>query len=689
MLLSILSGVAAFLSFSFAVYLVKGSRRSQDRFFAAALFVLAGLEVADRFSLTPGFSDWDLRKVSQVLEALAALLFVVFSHIHARNTNVASLPRIKLVMFAIMGAIPFIIMLTAGNDLFYSPDLMNEEILFLGSAGFWFYLVLMATYILSIMQIERTFTATLGSDRYRIKLEIIGIMSLFAVMILYYSHSLLYRTINMNLLPVRSGVLIAAVVLMGFSRIVRGSGIRVSLSRHVYYRSVALLIVGAYLLTLGLVGEGMKYVGYDGGKALIIFMAFAGGVIVLIAILSEKLRRAVKVLVSKHFFAAKYDYRDAWLKFTDRLASCSSVEEVRSAIRNTFREFFGLEYVILYVRAGSGHYFEEMVPGGGSKPEGAMRLSEGLSRYFLNTYRVWNPKDSEYRPTEDEKTFAEHMDALLVVPLINNDDIEGLVLFGKQLISEAFIYEDYDLMKSLGRQAAQALANTRLVEELMESREIAAVARVSSFVIHDLKNLTTGLSIMVDNARENMGNPEFQKDAIETVHSTVEKMKRLIQRLKAVPEKAALQCQAADIDSLVGQTVAEFARSHLRVQIAYRGVPALAYVDSEEIQKVVINMLQNAIEACGDQGTITLETRCEHDSVVLKIGDEGPGMSAEFINAQLFRPFRTTKPKGLGIGLYQCKQIIEAHGGKIDVESVVGKGTIFTVRLPLADVAPS
>jgi len=153
MLLEIVSGIAAFLSVALAAYLLKRSSRTQDRLLAAALVMLAASEVIDRFSLSPGFSTGELRNISQVLEAAAAVLFVFFSYIHARSVNLRSLPRLKMTALAGLGAVPFIILFIAGNDLFYSPDLLNEEILFLNSAGYWYYLVLMGLYILSIVQV--------------------------------------------------------------------------------------------------------------------------------------------------------------------------------------------------------------------------------------------------------------------------------------------------------------------------------------------------------------------------------------------------------------------------------------------------------------------------------------------------------------------------------------------------------
>jgi putative PEP-CTERM system histidine kinase len=312
-------------------------------------------------------------------------------------------------------------------------------------------------------------------------------------------------------------------------------------------------------------------------------------------------------------------------------------------------------------------------------------LSRDLREYFLDRDRVLNLIDGEHRLPEPEQSVLRKAGAWLIVPLISSREIIGLSVLREQFVHENLIYDDYDLMKVLARQAAQSITNLKLSEELMEAREVAAVARISSFVIHDLKNLTTGLSLVVDNAQEHMGNPEFQKDVIRTIGNTLTKMKALMQRLRSIPEKSAMQAGVEDIDRLSRETVAELASTRAGTSIDYDGSPVFSRVDGEEIRKVIVNMVLNALEACGAQGAVTVRTGRENGGVCIRISDRGCGMTEDFVKDHLFKPFRTTKEKGLGIGLYQCKQIVEAHGGSIEVKSEAGKGTEFAVFLPAAE----
>lgn len=681
----ILSSVSALALSALSAYLlVKRGRTAPSRMLSAALLLLACMELSDGLSLLPSVNALFLRQFSQIVESLAPGLFLFSVLTYARSTALSELSLFRIAMTAALALLPPLLLAAAAGDLSYSPDLRNEAVLFLGYGGYWFYFAIMTTYITSLVRLETTFSATRGTDRYRFKYEAIGIMSMFAVMIFYYSQGLLYRTIDLNLLPVRSGVFVIAALMVGYSAAVRGNGVRVSVSRYLFYRSIALIVVGVYLTALGVFQEGVNYFGGDFGRHLTVFLAFTGGIALLLVFLSVKVRRWVKVSVSKHFFAQKYDYRDEWMKFTARLAPCRSLADVQDAVVSAFYQTFSLEGASLYLSCRDGDRFLYVAERGMRDCPTEARISDSLRGYFIDRNRVWNPFDREHDSRPEERVFAEQAGAALIVPLISRDRIEGLLVIGKQTISYEYTYEDFDLMKSLGRQAAFALSNSRLSEELMEGREMAVVARISSFVIHDLKNLTSNLSLVVDNAGEHIGNTEFQKDAIATMRGTLEKMKLLTQRLRAVPGKQELRIRREDMDALARETVEAFARARSEPRLMYNGIPALSLVDGEEIRNVLTNLMQNAVEASDGQGAVIVETARENGEVRIRVSDAGCGMSEEYLNNYLFKPFRTTKKKGLGIGLYQSRHIVESHGGRIEVASESGKGTVFTVCLPAA-----
>ncbi len=247
---------------------------------------------------------------------------------------------------------------------------------------------------------------------------------------------------------------------------------------------------------------------------------------------------------------------------------------------------------------------------------------------------------------------------------------------------ERFTYEDFDLLRVLARQTTSAIITRRLSEELAAARELVAIGKISAFVMHDLKNQVTSLSLMVENAAHYIDDPEFQKDMLETLSATITKMRNLIARLKNLREKSELNLTEVDLLAITERAIKNIGRE---VKLVATG-PVLVLGDREELSTVMLNLLINAFEAGNEVPVVavTVGIGVEAEPYV-KVSDKGCGMSVEFIDKHLFKPFSTTKKKGLGIGLYQCRQIIDAHGGRIEVVSEIGIGTTFTVLIPGSD----
>jgi putative PEP-CTERM system histidine kinase len=424
-------------------------------------------------------------------------------------------------------------------------------------------------------------------------------------------------------------------------------------------------------------GAGLRYLALPFGRYLAILLAFAAGAGLLLTLLSQRLRRKWKVVISKHFFSHKHDYRQTWLNLTGRLGSCRTRSEMEDAILHIYEQIFGLGGASLYIAdARSGRF----VPSGHPLST-AFTASRNLLFYFRDRNRIWDPRDGEYVPGGEEADFLETVRPRLVVPLICNQRVEGLLVFKTGPADERFTYDDYDLMKTIAQQCALLLANMRLSEELVETGELAAMARVSSFVVHDLKNLTQTLSLTIDNAEEHMGNRAFQEDLMITIRHTVGNMKRLTQKLKIVPGSGRPGA-CADLRTLCLEILEEFAKTLPEASLIWRGEPVSCSVAPDELRRVIVNLVQNGLDSAGASGTIIVETGLYDGLVFLKVSDNGPGMSREFMQYQLFRAFRSTKHAGLGIGLYQCRQMVESWGGTIEASSDEGKGACFTVRLP-------
>ena len=290
------------------------------------------------------------------------------------------------------------------------------------------------------------------------------------------------------------------------------------------------------------------------------------------------------------------------------------------------------------------------------------------------------------------------------VPIIAQHELIAILLLGpKVLPNDKYTSEDIDLLETMANQLAIAITNAKLSEELIVSREMASFQRLSTFILHDLKNAVSMLSMLVENAEDNFDNPQFQKDALRTMSGAITRMQNLMTKLSSVPEKLELNLQLTDLSELVRDAIVKsgikpnfsFEKKssiirnteedkmnlpRIRLSCDFQPVPKIM-VDPEYIEKVILNLITNAIEAIPEEGDVTLRLYSQDGFIHLEVRDTGCGMSREFINNQLFKPFQTTKKSGIGIGLYQCKIIVNAHGGQIEAESTEGVGSTFTLKL--------
>jgi putative PEP-CTERM system histidine kinase len=361
-----------------------------------------------------------------------------------------------------------------------------------------------------------------------------------------------------------------------------------------------------------------------------------------------------------------------------QLATSRSSEELQQRILSAYCEVFGMTGAALFLQHDScGGY--SMTAGYQMKPiEEVIQRGNSLIRFMKE--RGWvvciKDKNPEMLP-ENERFFAANRISY-IVPIFDGENIEGFIALGPVIKEdELYIYEDYDLMKTIARQASLAFLYQKMSEQVTEAREIEVIGNVATFVAHDLKNQVSNLSLILENAARHISNPEFQQDMLVSLGNTVGKMQNLIGSLKNLGDKELYAPQMVNLLGLVHRTASLFAGSRIVVS----GKDQLVNVDEGEIQKVVMNLIMNAIEASGPDQPVAIEVGAADRIPYITVTDRGAGMSSSFIRTELFKPFRTSKTQGLGIGLYQSRKILEAHGGRFEVSSAPGSGTVFTVWL--------
>jgi putative PEP-CTERM system histidine kinase len=531
------------------------------------------------------------------------------------------------------------------------------------------------------------------NTRWRIKYLLVGLIGIFLVRFYFLSHILLLTVLQQTSLTIQVATLFVGNLVIT-AALLRDRNLRaeVTISRQVLYQSVVLGVLGAYLLSVGFLGSLVRWLGIPDDLFWMSLVVFVSAVVVAAVLLSEDLRWRVKRFIGLHFYRSKYDYRNQWISFTKRLASLVTLEELAPQLLGAVVESVGNSKGALYLvddADGRLHLYWNL---GINHAPATLEPSSPLIR--LVTQRrapvildVRGGCDHPGPPRPDGQ--AVPADARIAVPLAWQGALTGLMLIGAERTGAAYTVEDIEFLATVSTQAAGTLVNTRLSETIARSREFDAFHRLTSFLVHDLKNAVAALSMLTHNSLDKFDDPEFQRDAIKTVSKTVERIRALLGKLTSAPEINRFHFVEVELPVLI-KPVAEALLADKRTAVTYdlRPVPPVLG-DAAALEIVFQNLILNAVDAMDGEGQLTVATRFDNGLVVCMVTDRGCGMSAEFIRQSLFAPFRSTKKGGWGIGLYQAREIVVAHRGRIEVESREGKGTSFSLHFPPLSVAPA
>lgn len=236
------------------------------------------------------------------------------------------------------------------------------------------------------------------------------------------------------------------------------------------------------------------------------------------------------------------------------------------------------------------------------------------------------------------------------------------------------------LADAFNRMAARL---REMIARESEQKQFESFTRLSAVLTHDLKNSIFSLSLLVQNMERKFDREGFREDAMRTLSNSVNDLQGLVARLSDPLSQSTLR-QASDLSAIVERVLRRIGEhAGARYEISSALLPCLsANVDAKAVERVIENLMINALEAMPEGGRLSVATRVENEAAIITVTDTGKGMSEEFIHERLFRPFATTKKKGIGLGLYSCRDIIEQHGGRIEVNSQLYVGTEFRVVLP-------
>lgn len=710
---TIISLIGASLSLALALYaLVRNFRFFADRAFAAGMVALAVEQVvvllAGQTSELAMLLQWEYYRLIAV--ALLPCPWLFFSLSFARDNYRDYISAWKWQALSV-SLLPLLLVVFFGHDLFANAAFFGagtEWILRLGWAGYAFQILFLVNAVLILINLERTLRASFGKGRWRIKFTLLGIGSLFAVRIYHISETLLFSAASVRLSLLNGMVLVLAQLLIIVS-ILRDRLHRTNIyvSQQVLQNSLTLIVVGSYLLLLGVLAKAAQY--SESGRllldnALFIFLAALGSAVLF---LSEDVRLRVSRFIHRHFDRPTYDYREIWTTFTARTASLVDIRGICQAVARTVSETFGVSGVSIWL-AEDGSSRPSLTAStvlSGSDPVTLKEIEKQVTVLMITMRDEKTPLDlcrsqkesGTARPGLNartplaelpfEGTGATSLPATETIrycaPLAVGGEFLGVMTLNDRSGSVPFSFEDFDLLKTICEQAAGILLNHRLLESLRRAKELEVFQTFSAFFVHDLKNIASTLSLTLENLPVHFENPEFRKDAMHLISKSVEKIGTMTSRMSLLRGRLELQCRECDLNELVRSTVTGLESAGNQAFTNNLGAIPKLSIDPDQIQKVLINLLLNAREASPERGEIIVATELKGNWVALSVSDHGCGMSEDFIRRELFQPFKSTKDRGLGIGLYHSKVIVEAHHGNIEVESRQGEGSTFRVLLPL------
>lgn len=545
----------------------------------------------------------------------------------------------------------------------------------------------MATPVFALFLLEQVFRNATEDSRWNIKPLSLGLASAFLFDLYLFSQAVLFNSVDEAALSIRGAVHTLVVPLLLLSVTRRNDWIsKIRLSPKAAFHSATLLMAGVYLIFISSVGYYVRYFGSEWGRALQLGMMMIGLILLLIVAMSGTVRAKLRVLLGKHFFRYRYDYREEWLKFTRSLSERNSPQEMGQNVIRGLADMLESPGGALWMkRTGESAFCQtarwNMVPVSDREPMNSPLCEFMTSSGWVINLEEYRSFSRRYGQLKLPEWLQITPQAWLVVPLMVGHDLIGFVVLASARTHVDVNWEINDLLKTAGLQAASYLAQMQATEALLEVQKFDAFNRMSAFVVHDLKNIVTQLSLMMKNAKRLSGNPEFQQDMLLTVENSLDRMRQMMLQLR---EGATPPGTVFGVDlGAIGQRIQAVSSARGRVLVLEVNATVLARGHEERLERIMGHVVQNALDATDPTGRVSLTLDRWQGLARVVVSDTGHGMSEDFIRDRLFKPFQTTKQAGMGIGAYESFQYVQELGGKIEVQSELNRGTIVTIRLPL------
>ena len=543
----------------------------------------------------------------------------------------------------------------------------------------------------SLILVHNLYGQVTPSSRSALRFPMLALAAMWLYDLHLYTVAYFTRGGAEDLFAMRGAVLAMLVPLFALG-IRATSNWKVQISRAATFQSLSVIAILAYLIVMMSASRAMEIAGGDWSRVLqlgvIVLMTGA----TLVVLPSPRTRGWLRVIVAKHMFEHRYDYREEWLRFTDTVGregedSASLEERVVKALADIGGAPGGVLLVpdaqYRFVQAARWNSADQ-VPATGLGAEALGRFIEAEA-FVLDFDAV---RGGLLVRGETKIHVPEWLAGLETawagVPLIHAGRLAGLVILDHPPFRRALDWEDFDLFRAAGIQAASYIAEAKGQQALADARRFDEFNRRFAFIMHDIKNLVSQLSLVARNAERHADNPDFRADMIATLQSSVKKLNELLARLSPGAARESEPPRPVRLKPLIEAVVASKRHAHPILSTIDSGLVARG--NAAGLEQALIHLVQNAIDASDPGEAVELSCFESGGDVALEVVDRGAGMSEEFIRTRLFQPFASTKENGFGIGAYEARTLIAAMGGRLEVESAVGEGTRFTIILPGAEI---
>jgi len=633
-----------------------------------------------------------------VAKSFLPVVWIGFSLTYSRGDYRESLVRWRI-------PLAILVVLPIGVSLGFREQLLQvvpagpagEVLLRSGSAAKVLNGVLLVAFVLALMNLEQTFRSAVGTMRWRIKYVVLGLAVIFGAQIYVRSIGILYSAYDVALAGVESSGLLVGCLFLALAYARTGfAEIDVYPSRAVVRSSLTVLIVGGYLVVVGVLAQIVRRFGGAESFQFQVLVVLAGLAGLAVLLLSDRLRQRVQGFVGRHFGKAQHDSVRIWTAFSRRLANVQDPAGLCAASARLISESFDVLSVTVWlldeqkqqliVGASTAPQLGEAAAGNSSAstpaPSAVTAGLCGRSAPFdlEGESDPWAEELRQLNPTKFAR--GGHR---WCVPLRTGEQCVGALVLADRVNGARYSVEELELLQCVADQMTSVLLNLRLANEVATARELEAFRTMSAFFVHDLKNAAASLNLMLKNLPMHFDDPSFRADALRGVGNTARRIDEMIARLSALRHRPDFKPVDADLNQLVSEAVGRLdGMPGVELTKELQPLPRML-ADREQIQSVVTNLLLNARDAVSSSGRIQVRTDHHGGRIVLSVADNGCGMSPEFLRDSLFRPFQSTKSKGLGIGMFQSRMVVEAHGGSIEVDSETGKGTTVRVSFPARD----